>query len=469
MDAGIHYSRLWRQRGTKRVENAKGLGRVVILGTGWGAHSLVKVADEQNMQSLTVVSPRNFFFFTPLLSSTAVGTIEFRSIVEPIRASNPFVDYFEAYATDIDLERKVVLCRGGQREGYPASEENEQFELAYDTLVIAVGETTTTFGVQGARKYAYFLKEISDARRLRLKLLELLERASLPVWSDEERREMLSIVVVGGGPTGCEFAGELSDFVANDLAPRYGTELVSLIQVTLLQSGESLLTQFESSLQDIALENFRGRVEVQFGARVVEVTETEVVLKTGARLKYGILIWAAGNGTRPIVGKLVERVTGEAANAAIERRCKIAVDAWLRVRGAQNVFALGDCAVVDGEALPATAQVAGQQGAYLGRLISKADSAGLNDVHGPLLRDGNGRRMSAFRFLSLGAMAYLGNDRAIVQVDTGGERTLKVGGRIAFALWRSVYAVKQVDVRNRVLVLFDYFKSRVYGRDISQF
>lgn len=165
---------------------------------------------------------------------------------------------------------------------------------------------------------------------------------------------------------GCEFAGELSDFVQNDLSPRYGKELVSQIGVSLLQSGESLLTQFEESLQNVALKAFRGRVNVILRARAKEITEKKVILQSGEEISYGLLIWAAGNGTRPIVGKIYEKVFGENKDQAIKKRRKLHVDEWLRIVGTKNIFAVGDCAVIDGNALPATAQVAGQQGAFLG-------------------------------------------------------------------------------------------------------
>ncbi|KAI0567280.1 Pyridine nucleotide-disulfide oxidoreductase [Gracilaria domingensis] len=361
LDAKLHYSRLFRRPPHEMPSKGP---RVVVLGSGWAAHSFVKVVDHTHFGSVTVVSPRNFFFFTPLLSATAVGTIEFRSIVEPIRKANPFVDYYEAYAVDVDVERRVVKCEQGQREGEPSANA-VCFQLPYDVLVVAVGEKTTTFGVEGARKYGYFLKEISDARRLRNKILDSLEKAALPMWSEQERKHLLHIVVVGGGPTGCEFAGELSDFVQKDLAPRYGTELVSCIRVTLLQSGKSLLTQFETSLQQLALNSFSGRVEVQFGARVTAVTDEEVVLQNGTRIRYGLLVWAAGNGTRPIVNSLMSKLDDDADLDDVPRRKKLPVDGWLRVIGLRNVFAMGDCAqIVDG-ALPSTAQVAGQQGAFL--------------------------------------------------------------------------------------------------------
>lgn len=275
-----------------------------------------------------------------------------------------------------------------------------------------------------------------------------------------------------------------------DLAPRYGEELVSQIQVTLLQSGKSLLTQFEASLQSMALDNFAGRVKVLFGARVSEVTDTEVLLQNGDRIAYGVLIWAAGNGTRRIVGKIVHKLTGEPAEDAVSKRRKIPVDEWLRVPGTDGVFAIGDCSRLEAGALPSTAQVAGQQGAYLGRkfallsgergrrrrrpahegltffcfscllsrrglraregLIAKADARKLAGPEAPELRDSGGKTVNPFRFLSLGIMAYLGNERAVVQVPATSETNIKVGGRFAYALWASVYAVKQVDVRNRV-------------------
>lgn len=365
LDARIHYTRLFSSADVSNIDAP----RVVILGTGWAAHSLIKVIDHTRLRSVAIISPRNFFFFTPLLSATAVGTVEFRSIVEPIRKANPFVNYYEAYAVDVDLDNKVVHCVEGRRESEPA-ENASQFDVPYDVLVIATGEKTTTFGVDAADRYAYFLKEISDARLLRSKILDTLERAMLPVWTEEQRRNMLHIVVVGGGPTGCEFAGELSDFVQNDLAPRYGKRLVSEIRVTLLQSGKSLLTQFETSLQQLALKSFRGRVNVQFDARVTDVTDTHVLLQDGSSIEYGILVWAAGNGTRPIISSLLrsieQRREGEDPTAPLRRR-KLPVDPWMRVVGLENVFALGDCAqLVDGP-LPSTAQVAGQQGAFLGR------------------------------------------------------------------------------------------------------
>lgn len=173
LDARIHYTRLFSPY---KPQNSTGGLRVVILGTGWGAHSLVKVIDTTAVESVTVISPRNFFFFTPLLSATAVGTIEFRSIVEPIRKANPYVNYFEASAIDIDLEKKNIRCVRSSQTASDVPDVDEsspdlKFDVPYDVLVIGVGEQTATFNVPGARENAYFLKEISDARKLRSNLL----------------------------------------------------------------------------------------------------------------------------------------------------------------------------------------------------------------------------------------------------------------------------------------------------------
>lgn len=209
-------------------------------------------------------------------------------------------------------------------------------------------------------------------------------------------------ILVGGGPTGCEFAGELGDLVATDLASKYGKDFVELIQVTLLQSADSLLTQFEDAMQQQAIDNYKDRrVNVLFRARVTEVTENDVALKDGRRIDYGLLVWAAGNATRPIVGKIIAEIEGGTPEQAVKRRGKLVVDPWLRVIGAKSVLALGDCAIVEHDPLPSTAQVAGQQGAYVGRMLSKTLT--IDTETAPILRDSKkGKELHPFRFLSLG-------------------------------------------------------------------
>lgn len=211
---------------------------------------------------------------------------EFRSVLEPVRVSNPTVTYLEAEADEVDLERKVARCTaaalspidegGKEEEGEAAgggdrkkkkSEPRPRFEIAYDVVLFALGEQSASFGVPGVREHAYFLKTIQDARRLRSRIGRLFEAASLPSTSDDERRRLLSFVVVGGGPTGVEFAGTLADYVRGDLARKF-----PLLQptVTLLQSDRTVLSAFSASLQERALATLRSEgIDVKLGVRVM--------------------------------------------------------------------------------------------------------------------------------------------------------------------------------------------------------
>jgi len=153
--------------------------RLVVLGTGFGAVSLLRNLSP-NRYTVTVVSPRNHFLFSPLLPSTTVGTIEFLSIAEPIRLAAKYATFVQAEAVGLDLSRKVICCR--------SVFDREEFPVEYDILVIAVGAESNTFGIEGVREHAFFLKELSDAFAIRRKMLDNFEAASLPSVSPLERK-----------------------------------------------------------------------------------------------------------------------------------------------------------------------------------------------------------------------------------------------------------------------------------------
>mmetsp|Transcript_22742 Transcript_22742/g.70657 ORF Transcript_22742/g.70657 Transcript_22742/m.70657 type:complete len:515 (+) Transcript_22742:344-1888(+) len=469
---------------------------LLVLGSGWGSHSLLKVIDVDAFD-VVCVSPNNHFLFTPMLPSTAVGTVEFRSLLEPIRMANEFVTYCEATCDGIDLTRKVASCTSKVTDstGYQPT-----FDIRYDLLVVAVGEMPASFGVPGVMDNCFFMKEIADSVALRKRVQEVFELAALPGTSVEEARDILHFVVVGGGPTGVEFAGTLADFLKEDLRRKYGPKIMRLVRLTLLQSGQSILTQFDSRLAERATENFRRTgVEVKTGVRVVEVTSEEVVLGSGERIRYGVCVWSAGNAPRPLVQGLAAQIEEQAPFIGRDGKAgKLVVDDFLRVVGAEDVLALGDCAKVLSAPLPATAQVAGQQGAYAAHVINRQYVLGVGGancypptktipkgsvsiadlVFGTvevLEPEGRGKpKMSQvtlkkpFEFLSLGILAAIGDDKAIAEVEVFGKK-MPLWGSPAFLLWRSVYITKQVSFRNRVLILFDWLKTRVFGRDLSQF
>uniref|UniRef100_A0A914CCN1 FAD/NAD(P)-binding domain-containing protein n=1 Tax=Acrobeloides nanus TaxID=290746 RepID=A0A914CCN1_9BILA len=188
---------------------------LVVLGTGWASYSVVRNINRQ-FYRVIVISPRNHFLFTPLLTSTTVGTLEFRSIIEPVRnvGFTNSHDFHLAEALNCDFEKQIVTVQS-------SLDKNMVWDIPYDKLVIGVGSLPNTFNVPGVKENAFFLKEISDARQIRQKILRNLELELAPKCSKEEVKRLLHTVIVGGGPTGVEFGAELYDFIRK-VAERQG-------------------------------------------------------------------------------------------------------------------------------------------------------------------------------------------------------------------------------------------------------
>jgi NADH:ubiquinone reductase (non-electrogenic) len=235
--------------------------RLVILGTGFGAFSLIK-ATRNLPAAITVVSPRNHFLFTPLLASTTVGTLEFRSVIESVRLAGRG-DFLLAEATSLDMASRTLHCKGGL--------DGHEFDLPFDLLVISVGAITHTFNIPGVPEYALFLKQVSDARLIRQRIFECLERASLPGVMEVERKRLLRFVIVGGGPTGVEFAAELHDLAFAEIRRAY-PHLVDEVKITLVDSGKLLLSSYDKALSEYTLKHFqRQAIEVLTQTRVMRV------------------------------------------------------------------------------------------------------------------------------------------------------------------------------------------------------
>ncbi|KAL3928008.1 MAG: hypothetical protein SGBAC_012837 [Bacillariaceae sp.] len=481
--------------------------KVVVLGTGWGAASFLKDVDT-NLYDVTIVSPRNYFLFTPMLAGASVGTVEYRSITEPVREINRKAVYLEGIATGIDPKTKTLACESVTCNGNSC--EISDFSVEYDRLVITVGAQTNTFGIPGVREYCNFLKQIEDARRIRTALVNCFERANLPNLTDEERIKALTFAVIGAGPTGIEFAAELRDFIEQD-GPKYYPKLLQFVRIKVIEASSTILAPFDKSLQEEAITQMNRRVRVDdentssmlppgfklvellLDSSVKEVTEKVIHLNDGSDIDYGLAVWAAGNGPLPFTLDVIEQLGEAQAAHQGTARGRIATDPWLRADGSEgSILAFGDCScVIDGPDgfLPATAQVASQQGEYLAYL--------LNDEFeiSPLVQDDGvyfppkknpespGKLSESianfstdaeefakpFQFLNLGILAYTGGGSALAQVSTlPSAPPIKGRGKVGNALWRSVYLSKQVSVRNRVLVINDWIKRQIFGRDITR-
>lgn len=437
--------------------------------------------------------------------------ISFISIVVHFTLStqiNRKANYLEGTATGIDTKTKTISCESVVCEGNTC--DIDEFQVNYDKLIVTVGAQTNTYGIPGVRENCCFLKQVEDARIIRTAIVNLFERANLPDLTDDQRKKILTFAVIGAGPAGVEFASELRDFIEQD-GPKYYPDLLKFVRIKVIEASPTVLAPFDKQLQREAIrqltrdasakdpavlnllpEHFK-LTELILNSGVSEVQESDIILKDGTKIPYGLAVWAAGNGPLPITLDLIEELgEGEQSAAQSMARGRIAVDPWLRALGGNgDIMALGDCSCVVSGQLPATGQVASQQGEYLGRLLSSGYnvSPGVDPVENILLppqvdpnhilspsekiakfacqADGFA---APFQFLNLGILAYTGDDSALAQLQlTPAEQSrFKTTGKLGFGLWRSIYLAKQVSWRNRVLVFLDWAKTKIFGRDITR-
>jgi NADH:ubiquinone reductase (non-electrogenic) len=407
--------------------------RLLILGTGFAAFRLLRDLDLRAFR-VTIVSPRNHFLFTPLLPSTCVGTIEYRTIIEPIRRNRSRLEFFLGNAESVDVERRVVRCRG--------LDGDVTWEQPYDFLVLAVGCVTNTFGVPGVSEHALFLKELNDARRIRERLICNLERAALPGVGDAERRRLLHFVAVGAGPTGVRFAAELYDLLATDL-PRSYPALAPLVRVTLLDAGPVILGAYDEQLRAYVQRAFLRRgIAVRTASPVTDVGPTHLALKNGEVIPAGMVLWSAGFGPNPLIAGLPFEK---------DRAGRLLTDEFLQVRGQPGVFALGDCGHPAGQAFPQLAQVAEQQGAYLADCLQRR------------LR---GKPVRPFAWRGFGVSSYIGEGDAVSERP---DHTSRETGFRAYQHWRGAIWTQLVSARNKILVPVDRMRARLFGRDLNKF
>ncbi|RKF57069.1 External alternative NADH-ubiquinone oxidoreductase, mitochondrial [Erysiphe neolycopersici] len=479
---------------------------LVILGTGWGAVSLLKKLDTEQY-NVIVISPRNYFLFTPLLPSCTTGTIEHRSIMEPIRSvtrhKKAAVKFYEAEATNIDPERKIVHIN----EKSDGNGVSNKTEVQYDMLVISVGAENATFGIPGVRENACFLKEIGDAQQIRKKIMDCVERATFKDQTPEEINRLLHMVVVGGGPTGVEFAGELQDFIDQDIK-KWIPEIANKFKVTLIEALPNVLPMFSKQLIEYTESTFKEeKIDIKTKTVVNKVTEksleAEVTGPDGKKTKvvfpFGLLVWATGNAIRPVVRDLMSRIPAQK-----DSRRGLAVNEYLVVQGTKDIWAIGDCAVAG---YAPTAQVASQEGAFLARLFntmakSEAIEAKINELSQPLnLKPGNTleiteeiklhekqlrrvKDIKPFNYTHQGSLAYIGSERAVADISWF-NGNFATGGGLTYLFWRSAYLsmcfssefliddifcklLNHCVARNRILVVLDWLKSKAFGRDVSR-
>lgn len=400
-----------------------GKPRVIIIGGGFGGLEVAKKL--KGFKAQTVLFDKfNHHCFQPLLYQVATSALESSSIVFPFRKRfGTQKDFFFRLAevSNIKPEEKCIETSIGS--------------VNYDYLVIANGAATNFYGMKDVEEHSMPMKTIIDSIKLRNTIIRNFETALLT--DDAElRNSLMDFVIVGGGPTGVELAGALSE-LKNHVFPKDYPELeLSQMDIHLVEATPRLLNGMSDKAGKAALEYLqRMGVKIHLNCAVKSYDGYAVVFNTGEKLITRTMIWAAGVKGQPIAGLSAQ---------SLGRAQRIKVDEFNRVKGYENIFAIGDAAVMEGDTLfpnghPQMAQPAIQQGKLVAenikRLISK-------------------KEMKPFRYKDLGSMATVGRNRAVADL-----KALKLKGFIAWLIWMFIHLVSIIGFKNKFFVLISWFMS----------
>jgi NADH dehydrogenase len=390
---------------------------VVIVGAGFGGLAAARALAREPVR-VTVIDRHNYHAFLPLLYQVGTAGLEPQDIAYPVRQilrRIPNAVFRLAEVTGADLAGRTLETEEGER-------------IAYDRLILAVGSRTESFGVPGVSEHAFELHSIDEARAFRNHVLRTLERADW-VRDAAERERLLRFVVVGGGPTGLEVAGQLAELRRHVVPRDYPGIDRDDVRVVLLEATGELLRAMPAELRASARRQLEELgVEVRLGAQVARVAADRVELADGTSLAARTVLWAAGVRAAALAEKLGLE-TGRGGRAV--------VGADLRAEAHPEVFAIGDAALVRGaEALPQIAPVAIQQGRAAARNIARSLA---------------GQPPEPFRYRDQGQLATIGRSRAVANVFG-----LRFSGRTAWWVWLVVHVMKLVGFRNRAVVLVNW-------------
>jgi NADH dehydrogenase len=395
---------------------------VVIVGGGFGGLNVVtRLAAATTPVDITLVDRDNYHGFWPLLYQVATAALAADNIAHPIRSVCAKYDNVRVRlgtVTGVDLDERVVKLDDG-------------FAVPYDFLVLAAGSSTSDFGIPGVAEHAYHLKTLLDAVRLRNHVLNAFEQAdgSADPAGDEGA---LTIVLVGGGPTGVEMAGALSELITHNLSRDFHYMDVSSARVVLVELTDHLLPGFSPASQRAALRTLRAKgVDVRLGLSLTRVTAEGVQFDDGTSMAARTVIWTAGVRANPVA----ELIPGEKGRGGT-----VPVSGDLSLPGHPEVFVIGDLAALegrDGEPLPQVAQVAIQGGHHTATNIRRRLA---------------GQPTLPFRYRDKGMMATIGRRSAVAELPGG----LHFRGTLGWLAWLAVHLVFLVGFRNRAVVLVNW-------------
>ncbi len=400
---------------------------IVVVGAGFGGVKVAKGLSELPVD-VTIIDRNNFHLFQPLLYQLSTSELDENEIAYPIRAffrNTKNVLFFMAHAENFDTEKKVLITDHG--------------EVPYDYLVLAAGATTNFFGMENVAQHSFGMKTLQQAVAIRNHVLRMFEDATK---CDDavERRRMLTFVCVGGGPTGVECAGALSELIYGVMAHEYHNLDFSEAKVVLVEAMDHVLAMMPDSLQQETIRVLRDirKVDVRTSTQVMDYDGEELKLKDGSAIPTKTVIWAAGVKAVSFVKNL---------GAETDRAGRVIVEKTLQVKGHPEIFAIGDCAnfMQDGRPLATVAPVATQQAAVCVDNIKK------------LLRDPNAK-LCEFTYKDVGAMATICRGHAVVSMGS-----MKMRGFFAWVAWMVVHLMRLAGTYTNLTVAYKWFWNFLFG------
>ena len=406
--------------------------RVVIVGGGLGGLRLAEDLYGSGMQ-VVLIDKNNFHQFPPLIYQIASAGIDPSSISFPFRQifrkRKDF--YFRmAEARMVDTEKKILQTSIGK--------------IDYDYLVLAAGATTNFFGNKNIEEWAIPMKTVPEAMGLRNALLSNFERA-LTCATEEERQELLNVVIVGGGATGVEIAGALSEMKRYVIPYDYPDMDSSLMHIYLIEAGDRLLAGLSQESSQKAYDFLKSMgVDIQFGKMVTDYRDHKVVMKDGTEIPTRTFLWVSGIRANAMPG---------IDESHLGRSFRFKVDEFNRIPGVEDVFAIGDQCLQTSDAAypnghPQVAQVAIQQAKNLAKNLKRINQGA------------DSSQLTAFRYKNLGSMATIGRNKAVVEIGK-----FRSQGFFAWVLWLVVHLRSILGVKNKMMVLLNWLWKYVSYND----
>jgi len=412
---------------------------IVILGGGFAgaycARALRSAFQQETSKNVALLADQNAMLFHPMLAEVSGSSITPLHVVNPLRRFCRGSSIFMGSVEEVDLEQKSVSFSPGPFA--PLA------KLIFEHLVLAVGSVVDVSRVPGMPEHGYLMKTVGDAIRLRTSVLARIEEASV-ITEEPIRRKLLTFVIVGGGYSGVETAGQIWDLI-RDVQRFYPRINPKEFRLVLVHSGDHLLPQIGEGLGKYCEVHLRQRgIEVRLNARVTAITAERAILNNGEVIETNTVVTTVGNATNPVINKLIDRYK------LPNEKGRVSTEATMLVKGYKDLWAAGDCAAVplaDGSMSPATAQFAMRQGTILGRNMVAAR---------------NSRPLEPFRYKTLGEMASLGHLNAVGKV-----LGFEVSGFLGWLMWRATYLFKLPGLEQKVKVFFEWNLELLFPRDIS--